>query len=486
MLKRLASQTATYGLTSILGRLIGNLLLPLQTSRLSLRDFSVLSEVLAYAAVLAVVFPLGLETALFKFSNEDLSKRKETEQKIISLQILVATLLLPLSWVWLSGRLPDLNSTDLWVIGATLAFDGISGIFLARIRNESKSGSFLFVRLGSILFTIILNLLFLSNIEWLDRMNPIGINYRLIIYINFVSSFLTIFLMPKTLRQFRFLLDKVLFIKVLKFSIPILMMGVVGVSNDIFGRIWLEHLTPEGFYGNLANKDLIGIYSGCAKVAIFINLGIQAYRYAADPFFFSIQDKKDTARYLSESFTWFVAVGLLALVAIECNIGLIVDIFLRKPEFRLGLNAIFLLLLANFFFGVYYNLSFWYKFSDKTFWGTLISVFGLCLNAGLNFILVPKFGMTGSAFALLICYVGMCGFSWYKSLEVFAVNWAYQKVFTMLLFAVLLCLISMVWQPETTVLKLVWGTFLPSLLLILVFYLQKDILFKKLNIDGPS
>jgi O-antigen/teichoic acid export membrane protein len=112
MLKRLASQTATYGLTSILGRLIGNVLLPLQTSMLSLRDFSILSEVLAYAAVLSVVFPLGLETALFRYSNDDLTTKKETEQKIISLQILVAGILLPLSWFWLSGRLIELSATD--------------------------------------------------------------------------------------------------------------------------------------------------------------------------------------------------------------------------------------------------------------------------------------------------------------------------------------------------------------------------------------
>ena len=122
------------------------------------------------------------------------------------------------------------------------------------------------VRLGSICFTIVLNLLFLSKIPWFDNINPVGINYRLIIYLNFISSFLTLFLMPRTLGQFRFLFDKNLFVKVLKFSIPIVMISIVGVSNDIFGRIWLENLTPKGYYGNLANKDLIGIYSGCAKV----------------------------------------------------------------------------------------------------------------------------------------------------------------------------------------------------------------------------
>ena len=483
-MKRLASQTATYGLTSILGRLIGNLLLPLQTSSLSLRDFSVLSEVLAFAAVLSVIFPLGLETALFRYSNDDLSKRKETEQKIISLQILVAAILLPISWLWLSARLPDLRQTDIVLIGLTLALDGVAGIFLARIRNENKSANFLLVRLGSILFTIVLNLLFLSQIAWLDKLNPVGVNYRLIIYINFISSFLTLLLMPSTLSQFQFLFDKKLYAKVLKFSIPIVMISILGVSNDIFGRIWLENLTPKGFYGDLANKDLIGIYSGCAKIAIFINLGIQAYRYAADPFFFSIQDKRDTARYLSQSFTWFVAVGLLALVAIECNIGFIVDIFLRKPEFRLGLNAIFLLLLANFFFGVYYNLSFWYKFSDKTYWGTMISVSGLLVNAGLNIVLVPMYGMSGSAMALLICYLVMCLISWSKSRSIFAVDWDYSKIFIMLFAALFLCFISQIWQPESVGLRLIWGLFLPTLLLVLVVWLQRAVIFK--NLDLPA
>lgn len=428
MLKRLASQTATYGLTSILARLIGNLLLPLQTARLSLHDFSILSEVLAHAAVLAVVFPLGLETALFKFSHDVPLQKEETERKIISLQLLVALLLWPLSSLWLGFWLHDVSQTDIWLISATLALDGVSGIFLARIRNQNQSFRFLFIRLGSIGLTIFLNLAFLSKIPFFDSLNPIGVNYRLILYINFFASLLTLSLMPRTLRAFRFALDKALAKRVLNFSIPIVLISIVGITNDIFGRLWLENLTPEGFYPGISNKNLIGIYSGCAKISIFINLGIQAYRYAADPFFFSIQDKKDTAGYLAKSFTWFVAAGLLALVAIQCNLNLIVEIFLRKPEFKLGMPAIGLLLFANFFFGVYYNLSFWYKFAEKTYWGTLISISGLMLNAGLNFILVPILAMTGSALALLACYLFMCAFSWIKSKQFFSVDWEYTKI----------------------------------------------------------
>jgi hypothetical protein len=249
---------------------------------------------------------------------------------------MAAFLMMPVASGFLAWRMPELDRNDLWIISATLALDAVLGIFLSSLRNHNQSFQFFKVRLGSIFFTICLSLLFLSGSPALDALNPIGINYRLILYINFASSFLSFFLMLKTLSAFRWNFDPVLTKKVLRFSIPIVMMGLVGVSNDIFGRIWLENLCPPGFYPGISNEDLIGIYSGCAKIAIFINLGIQAYRYAADPFFFSIQDKKDTASYLSKSFTWFVAAGLLALVAIQGNLAFILRLFLRKPEFVLS------------------------------------------------------------------------------------------------------------------------------------------------------
>lgn len=482
MLRRLASQTATYGLTSILGRLIGNLLLPLQTGRLSLHDFSVLQEVLAYSAVLAVVFPLGLETALFKFSNDRLDEKQSVEDKIITLQILVAFLFMPVSWFWLQSRLPGVPHLDIFIICATLGLDSITGIFLSRIRNRGQSARFLKAKLGTIAFVITVNLVFLSGIPFFDSVNPIGVNYRLIVYLNFLASAFVVLLVPKSIAQFRWLVDHQLFKAVLRFSLPILLMSIIGVSNDIFGRIWLESLTPPGFYPSISNQDLIGIYSGCAKIAIFINLGIQAYRYAADPFFFSIQDKKDTATYLAQSFTWFAAAGLFAFVAIVANIDLIVRIFLRKPEFHLGVHAIYLLLLANFFFGVYYNLSFWYKFSDRTYWGTVISVIGLATNAVLNVFLVPIFGMTGSALALLICYLLMCGISLTKGRTHFPVNWDFSRFTILLVSALVLSLLSRLWLPTSMVLQLVKGGFLPLVFGGLAIWLQRSLIFKRFSL----
>ena len=473
MLKKLAGQTATYGLSSVLARLLGNLLLPLQTGRLSLHDFSILSEALAYGALLAVLFPLGLETALFRFSNENPDQKELTENRIISFQILSAGLLLPAALLFLHWRMPVLDSGMLLVLGMTLVIDSVQGIFLASLRNRQLPFSFLKVRLASVFLNIALNLFFLSGWQLADDFNPIGLNFRLILWINLLCSALAFFPMLSRLRLFQWKMDASLTRQVLLFSVPIVGMGLVGVGNEILGRIWLEYLCPPGFYPGVDNKDLIGIYSGAAKIAVFINLGIQAYRYAADPFFFSFQERKDTARYMASSFTWFLAAGLLAMVAIQCNMDFILQVFLRKPEFSLGKNAIFLLLMANLSFGTYYNLSFWYKFSGQTWWGTLISLSGLLVNGLGNWLLVPRFGMTGAGLALLLCSFFMSLASWYKGRTEFPVSWEYPKIGILIFSALLFCLLPCI-LPAFIGSRWIYGILPPLLFSFVIIALQKD------------
>lgn len=473
MLKKLAGQTATYGLSSILARLIGNLLLPLQTGKLSLQDFSLLSEALAWAALLAVLFPLGLETALFRFSNEVPERKEVRENQIISFQMLCALLLGPASLLFLSWQMPFLNMGMLMVLVSTLMIDSVQGIFLASLRNRQQAASFLKVRFASLGLNVLLNVFFLSGLEVADRLNPVGVNHQLIMCINLACSVLSCFPMLPRLREFFWKTDAAFNRELLLFSIPMVGISLVGVGNEILGRVWLEKLCPDGFYPGIASGELIGIYSGAAKVAVFINLGIQAYRYAADPFFFSFQDRKDTARYMASSFTWFLAAGLFALVAIQANIDLILTIFLRKPAFLLARDAVFFLLLANLAIGVYYNLSFWYKFSGKTWWGSIISMSGFGVNVLFNLILVPRFGMNGSAMAFLICSVGMCMASWFLGKKVFPVSWEYPKIGLLLLVALLLCAIPDR-LPEGNGPELAAGIFLPAVFALLVLFLQKN------------
>lgn len=472
MLKKLAGQTATYGLSSILARLMGNLLLPLQTGRLSLPDFSILSEALAWAALLSVLFPLGLETALFRFSNEAPADKEKTENEIISFQILCAFLLAVPAFLFFHWCLPDLDFFILSVLVGTLMLDSIQGVFLASLRNHQASAAFLKVRMAGIGLNILLNLFFLSGWNLADELNPIGLNYRLIIWINLACSALSFLPMLMRLKQFTWKLSSELNRKLLLFSIPMVGISLVGVGNEILGRVWLEKLCPEHLYPGIARKNLIGIYSGAAKVAVFINLGIQAYRYAADPFFFSFQERKDTARYMATSFTWFLAAGLFALVGIQCNLDLILQIFLRKPEFLLARDAVFFLLLANLCIGVYYNLSFWYKFSGKTWWGTLISLSGLLINLLLNLALVPLLGMNGSALSYLSGTLIMCFASWFLGRSAFPVEWEYAKLGILTVAAGLFCLLPYV-LPESDGLRLLTGLSLPIMFAFIVLKIQK-------------
>lgn len=480
MLKKLAGQTATYGLSSILARLMGNLLLPLQTGKLSLHDFSLLSESLAWAALLSVLFPLGLETALFRFSNENPERKEERENQVISFQVVCAILLGPLSALFLYWQMPELGSKMQAVLCLTLILDSIQGIFLASLRNRQQAAGFLKVRFTSMGLNILLNVFFLSGWSLADRCNPIGVNYQLILVINLVCSVLSFLPMLPRMQVFFWNLDAPFNRQLLKFSVPMVAVSLVGVGNDILGRIWLEKLCPPGFYPGISSKDLIGVYSGAAKIAVFINLGIQAYRYAADPFFFSFQERKDTARYMSASFTWFAAAGLLALVGIQANMDLILSIFLRKPEFLLAKNAVFYLLLANLGIGVYYNLSFWYKFSGKTWWGSLISMSGFAVNVLFNVILVPKFGMNGSAMALLICVILMCTASWALGKKEFPVSWDYPRLGLLLLVALLLCALPG-FLPGGLAWHLAAGISLPLIFAVLIIILQKNQLKRHAN-----
>jgi O-antigen/teichoic acid export membrane protein len=175
---------------------------------------------------------------------------------------------------------------------------------------------------------------------------------------------------------------------------------------------------------------------------------------------------------MAASFTWFAAAGLLALVAIQCNLDLILQVFLRKPQFLLAREAIFFLLLANLSFGVYYNLSFWYKFSGKTWWGTIISVVGLGLNALLNYLLVPVMGMNGAAIAILCASLCMSAASWFLGRWEFPVAWAYGKVGMLLVFALLFCRISE-YLPGNFFWQLGAGILLPLLFLGLIAMVQR-------------
>ncbi|MDF2455547.1 MAG: cap [Cytophagaceae bacterium] len=218
-------------------------------------------------------------------------------------------------------------------------------------------------------------------------------------------------------------------------------MGLAGMVNELMDRILLGYILPDNFYPGQSKLHAIGVYGACYKLSMFMALAIQAFRYAADPFFFSRAADKNAPDLFAKVMTWFVLTCL--------SIFLLVSIFLpyfglllRKPEFREGLHIVPYLLLANLFLGVYYNLSMWYKLTDKTVFGTYLSIGGAVITLIGNLALIPVLGYFGSAITTLICYFTMALLSWYYGQKYYPVPYQIFKISSYILFAVILVALS--------------------------------------------
>jgi len=192
----------------------------------------------------------------------------------------------------------------------------------------------------------------------------------------------------------------------LVYSFPIMLTSLSGVLNQLTDRLLLRRFLPEGFYPGFTSEDALGIYGNCLKLSIFMALAINSFKFAADPFFFSRAEDKNSPKLLADVTKWFVIVCVILWVGISLNLD-VVGLLLRSPDYRTGLDVVPILLLANLLLGVYYNISFWFKLSDKTKYGTLIAVVGAVITVVLNIILIPRIGYMGCAWAFLISTLAM-------------------------------------------------------------------------------
>ncbi|RYZ28133.1 MAG: hypothetical protein EOP49_41715 [Sphingobacteriales bacterium] len=208
------------------------------------------------------------------------------------------------------------------------------------------------------------------------------------------------------LKDFRFRLDGALTKQLLNYGYPLMIMGLAGMINEVLNRPMLKELLPDNFYPGKTSLEALGIFGASAKLAIFMSLVIQAFRYAAEPFFFSQAADKNSPQTFALVMRWFVICCAFILLFITANID-IFQYFLRGADYREGLIVVPVLLLANLFLGVYYNLSVWFKLTDRTYFGTYISIGGAIITVLLNILLIPVIGYMGCAVAALVCYGGM-------------------------------------------------------------------------------
>jgi O-antigen/teichoic acid export membrane protein len=427
ILKKLAGQTAVYGVSSIVGRVLTYLLVPVYTAYFAAAEFGIVTGLYAYVSFLNVVFTYGMETTFFRFANRPGTDRKELYDRLLSLlmvsSVILTILLMLLAQPLLSllGIPPGHEQYAIWV-ALILGLDALSAIPFARLRLENKARKFAGIKLVSIVLNVALNLFFIVLCPWLLEQGiarplitaiydpTLGVGY--VFLANLAASAATLLLLGRELLDFRFRLSFAWLRPLLAYAFPLMLMGLAGMVNETLDRILLPKWLPEGFYPGKSSLTAVGIYGACYKLSIFMSLVIQAFRYAAEPFFFAQSTEKNSPATFAMILKWFTLCCAVIFVGISLNVEDFGQLFLRRPEYREGLVVVPILLLANLFLGVYYNLSVWFKLTDKTYYGTYIGAGGAVLTIALNFLLIPLLGYVGSAIATLACYFLMAILCW--------------------------------------------------------------------------
>ncbi|GAB2570821.1 polysaccharide biosynthesis protein [Spirosoma areae] len=421
--KKLAGDTALYGVSTILGRLLNYVLVPIQTYAFAKpRELSSNVEFYSYIGLLLVIYTFGLETAFFRFSARKPEILTKTLSDTLSLILVITGIgtalllyLAPNIAVWLNY--PGQTTFIRWS-ALIVAIDAIVAIPFARLRVENKARQFVQIKMLNVGLVVLFNVFFLVICPDIDRGNyltglqplirlvygpTIGPGY--IFLANLLGNAFYFLLLRDAFRGFRFRLIwpdvQLLYV----YAYPIMLTGLANVVNIVTDRVFLRRYLPEGFYTGLnglplTNEDALGIYGNCFKLSVFMALATQSFRFAADPFFFSRAEDKNSPDLLALVNKWFTIVCVLIWVGVSLNAD-IIGVVMLAPAYRQGLVIVPLLLLGNLFLGVYQNIGLWFKLTDKTKFGTFFTVVGAAITIVGNIVLIPIIGYMGCAVAFL-------------------------------------------------------------------------------------
>jgi O-antigen/teichoic acid export membrane protein len=494
-LKRLAGQTAIYGIPTILGRFLQYLLVILLTRVFLRNEYGVISVFYSYASFLMVILTYGMETTFFRFSETETRKDGVFSTAMLSI-VLTSTAFLLLSNIF-AGQLASWMEYPLhkeyviwfaWILG----LDALCSIPFARLRAQNRAKRFAAIKLINIVTNVLLTLFFLLLCPYLYSHYPgtlhdnwlFGLIYRsdwsieYVFIANLLASILTFVLLAPEVFRMKFEFHPALWRKMLIYTWPLLFAGMAGIVNETFDRLLLRYLLPHDI-----SEAQVGIYSACYKISILMTLFVQAYRFAAEPFFFAQAKEKDAKLVYARIMDFFILtvsfIFLLTMLYLD-------DVFIKLigPAFRVGKNVIPILLMANLFLGVYYNLSIWYKLTAQTIWGAWLSVIGAVITLALNFWWIPLspdhliHGYLGSAWATFICYGSMMVISYLLGQKYFPVRYHLRKFFGYLGFSVLLYAISALITVEAAFPRIAFHTFLLLLFAGFAYLLEKPRLAK--------
>ncbi len=414
-LKSLAKDTAIYGLSSIIGRFLNYLLVPVYTYVINASSggYGVVTNLYAYTALLLVILTYGMETTFFRFANKADENPEKVYSTILTSVLTTSALFLALVVAFLNPVSSAMGYLDhpeyIWTMAATVAIDAFQCIPFSYLRFKNRPIKFAALKLGFIFLNIFLNLSYFVFLPKLG-LNPFGIydagiRVGWVFFINlFCTGFMTIFF-AKELTGFKFGFDRGLMKRMLSYSWPILLLGIAGILNQTASQI----IFPYVYKGEDASAEL-GVYGACVKIAMIMAMITQAFRYAYEPFVFGSSKEKDSKEMYAKAMKYFIIFTLLAFL---CVIGFM-DIlkYIIGADYRVGLKVVPIVMAAEIMMGIYFNLSFWYKLIDQTLWGALFSGAGCLVLFAVNFIFIPEIsymacawaGVAGYGTAMLLSY----------------------------------------------------------------------------------
>lgn len=440
IIRKLASDTAIYGIPSIVGRFINFILIFFFAAYFTPALLAPQVEFYAYAAFFFVVLPHGMETAFFNFSRDKESYKDVFATAISSVGILalIFTFIMAISRQDIADFVGYSNHVSyvIWFI-LILAIDTFKSIPYALLRYLGKSKKFAWIKSVGILVNVGLNIFF---VVFYPEISGVSRSIEYVFIANLIASFVEfILLFSDTWLHFgkpNFSLWK----RMISYSWPLIVLGFAGMINETFDRISMNKLLPEA-----TAKYEIGVYGTFYRLSMVMTIFIQAFRYAAEPLFFDQADKKDAKQSYVSIMNWFVFACGLIFLATALFKSEIAHVLIKKPEYFNHPDALIIvpiLLLANLFLGIFFNLSIWYKINNKTLLGALISLFGAIITVVLLLVYVPEYGFKAAAYTTLISYFLMSVVSYFVGQYYYPVSYNIGRISVLLITAIGMYLVS--------------------------------------------
>ena len=425
ILKKLAGETLSYGFSTILGRSLNFLLVFVHTIAFLPAELGINVKLYGYMAIANIIYTYGMETAYFRYAKESPAKY----YNIILTAIIATSGLFTLClFIFSDPIMAQLGYENKGIflkwLAVILAIDAITAIPFAKLRLENKIRTFVQAKIVSILINVGLNLIILlvlkpmheqgSGPEFLNNIYRPEVGAGYIFLANLIGNASLFYWLKAEFKVFKWTWDWTELRSLWVYSYPIMFMSLAAMFNLMFDRMLLEEFLPESFYPGRSSQDALGIYGNCYKLSVFMSLAIQAFKYSAEPFFLGKKTEANDQSNLALVTHWFIIICTFLWVGVSVNLFWIKTLFLRREIYWEGIEIVPILLLANLFLGVYYTQSVWFKKTNKTYMGTIITLIGLVTTVAGNIIFIPKYGymacawsfLASSSVMMILCYLG--------------------------------------------------------------------------------